>query len=653
MNFFELAVFIVSLIILFFIFRSGLGSNKKATFLTLISMMPIYLSLESVTQFLTIDEYFTLPEIIFLKKLPLTQWDFYALRTTDLFIGVPFVILQSFIKPSLSLLVILAKSMHWFFGFLLVMVIYNLLLKNFIQEKNKVYFSMLFMYFIFLLPTNMIAFKVFTYDLFSMLLSILTVVYIFISLKNNSLKNAILAVLISVFASQEKLISSPFFLMASVNLCYLFSANKDKKDKWISLFKASLASLGLGLFILAATFFVVWFSKEDGFPDFSFSSVCFPIFAWVWPLIRLFIVLFGGVNELAILNPLFFFVAYFVVIFVSMILFFKSASLIQKFILKIKMINLFLWLPLLLLGISSTFIINAYWAPFHPIKSGLYIPPFSMNGVTWHFDAASKLQHILSYIGLAVSVFVNAIPTVFWIVLALFVVTVVKNKNSGKKYFAGWDVMFFFVMLCPVIFGITETPVVNRYFNIPVLLFALFCLIVLDFVFGELERRKKGIAVSLILIVLFLEVLPFGPLFAPFRPIWSSYPRTYSNNPEPGRINGPWQGWGEEVMLAGKKIEKICKANKIDCGKINLYYSYKGEWVGSKALNIQPIDKNSTYSERDYYVINRSSVTQNGVDFPYDVKPVFTIAFRGFTQAWIFRGDDLQKAGINLSIKND
>jgi hypothetical protein len=36
------------------------------------------------------------------------------------------------------------------------------------------------------------------------------------------------------------------------------------------------------------------------------------------------------------------------------------------------------------------------------------------------------------------------------------------------------------------------------------------------------------------------------------------------------------------------------------------------------------------------------------IRFPHRVAPVGTIGFRGFTQAWIVRGDDLKQAGFHF-----
>lgn len=69
------------------------------------------------------------------------------------------------------------------------------------------------------------------------------------------------------------------------------------------------------------------------------------------------------------------------------------------------------------------------------------------------------------------------------------------------------------------------------------------------------------------------------------------------------------------------------------------------------------------FTKNDYYVINRGAIIYGGTDrlkfesvqpVIYDgvkcldfeaVQPYFTISLRGYTQAWIFRGDQLRNSG--------
>jgi hypothetical protein len=113
-------------------------------------------------------------------------------------------------------------------------------------------------------------------------------------------------------------------------------------------------------------------------------------------------------------------------------------------------------------------------------------------------------------------------------------------------------------------------------------------------------------------------------------------------------------------MLAGKRLKGWCRASGnntiagISCRSITLYTLYGGEWleaqpdVHSQLFDV--INNNQSSTNANYYVINRSAVVQ-GHRFPSNVQPEFTISFRGYNQAWIFRGDRLANANFHFNLK--
>ena len=55
-----------------------------------------------------------------------------------------------------------------------------------------------------------------------------------------------------------------------------------------------------------------------------------------------------------------------------------------------------------------------------------------------------------------------------------------------------------------------------------------------------------------------------------------------------------------------------------------------------------------SYTEDDFFIVNRASVIQNDSKFPTGIQPYATIEFSGYVQAYIFRGDVLNEAGFIL-----
>ncbi|MGH2354195.1 MAG: hypothetical protein ACRDJN_21530, partial [Chloroflexota bacterium] len=97
------------------------------------------------------------------------------------------------------------------------------------------------------------------------------------------------------------------------------------------------------------------------------------------------------------------------------------------------------------------------------------------------------------------------------------------------------------------------------------------------------------------------------------------------------------------------------------CPQINLYYGYPGRWLdntsgvnvlsmGKGLRTLTPPPSEFRYTEQDYYVVNRASVLQDYWRFPYRVQPEFVLEFRGYAQAWVFRGDRLRAAGFQFEL---
>ena len=78
---------------------------------------------------------------------------------------------------------------------------------------------MLFFVSALLLPTNVLAFKVFNYDKLSMLLGVIALLYIAIAWRQSRSTPAAVGIVTSCLAAQEKLVASPIVLIAIVSVC--------------------------------------------------------------------------------------------------------------------------------------------------------------------------------------------------------------------------------------------------------------------------------------------------------------------------------------------------------------------------------------------------------------------------------------------------
>jgi hypothetical protein len=327
----------------------------------------------------------------------------------------------------------------------------------------------------------------------------------------------------------------------------------------------------------------------------------------------------------------------------------------------------------LVAGILSTFLIRMHFGVFSPDIAYPFIhtSPFN-NNITW-FGATLRSQHILMSIGYAYAVFVNAMPTVFWL-MSGFVFFIERRKSCPT--IAPWyvEVVLAGLWFVPVVWGISQLPICNRYLNI--FLFLLVLIICIKFInaLAQLPKKATFPIVTIAILLLFAEILPFGPVYMAFRPVWSSFPD--KNIPEPTLGNPSWVGWGEEVMIAGKKVEQLIRGHSaVRCEKNNtptLYTLYAGDYLtmsGNLPFDIKYVLKDSLFYRYDvekllsrsgktcvksqvvydscaFILVSRYNFIVDDIPFPRTVAPLFTISYRGYPQAWMWRGDALKKAGV-------
>jgi hypothetical protein len=146
------------------------------------------------------------------------------------------------------------------------------------------------------------------------------------------------------------------------------------------------------------------------------------------------------------------------------------------------------------------------------------------------------------------------------------------------------------------------------------------------------------------MLLLVIEIFPFRPIYGAFRPLWSNYSDNFNKNPIIGQINTAWLGWGEEGFLLGKQIEKRLAPQLLKTGEsIHIYQVYSGVWlVPPNFIQSETRSDQPKLTKSDYYIINRSSIVQ-GYSSPFkDLEPILVLSYRGYIQAWLYRGDQLK-----------
>ncbi len=635
-------------------------SWPTAIFLALVSVPPLYLSLERASQFLTTDATAIIKEVLYLSTSDMGQWLHGAARTTDTSLGLLMAILYHYL-PGMTELQgkILLKNLHWLSGFALLLWIHHLLHRHFVSRSNKYLFFFMFIYTAFLLPTNNLALKTFNYDLLSMLFSLLVFLHILVAIKVRKPRYALLGIVIAYLAAQEKLNASPFLILALAVYAYLACMSSSKFNP-IKIGWHLLIGFSVALFTGIISIFIVAIIKHWNVPEGLWESVIDPFVSWAWVVL---IILFSFDDHASLTAsglPLLG-LSFGIIYPLSILLFFidrfftERPSLLIKLSHQLSRVNIALVIVVFLTGVYGTYWITAYWAPYSPIEPGNYHPPAAFNGAFWHFGAASLWQHIISFIAYAYTVLVNAIPSVYWL---CFIGTLITARILRQKQRAELSIELLLMagLLVPLVFGLVQIPVANRYLNIGLLLTTIGIALKTTNSLTALSAAKQAAFGVVFATLLLAEVFPFRPLYAPFRPFWSEYDD--NTTPITGKINPSWLGWGEETMLAGQFIEAQCRnadnntVNGIPCNLITLYVLYWGEWLDEDTQvtaipSKEALSSNRSYTPANYYVLNRSIIVQ-GFPFPFEAKPTFVISFRGHTQAWVYRFDQLQAAGYEL-----
>lgn len=302
-----------------------------------------------------------------------------------------------------------------------------------------------------------------------------------------------------------------------------------------------------------------------------------------------------------------------------------------------------------LIGLSTVMPVFAPMVPLDPaVQTG------GFNGVQLHFGMHSAAMHRLAAIGFAYGVFIAALPTALLLAAAATAIRLAWRPRSAPFF----DLMFAIAVVTPGILALMNTPTFNRYLNVPILWAAIVMVVRIMLVWMPVMqgRRWAWLAWPTLAVAMIVEIAPFRPLYAAFRPITVNYPEP--DAPAPGHLNFSWTGWGEEAMLAGKQIDAACRPRGelagVACAQIGIWSIYNARWFPLRAGGVHQrggsfvMDDAWPSGADTYYVINRQLIAGGLLQTFPDIAPDFVVSYRGFVMAWVFRGDRLKNAGYRF-----
>jgi hypothetical protein len=307
--------------------------------------------------------------------------------------------------------------------------------------------------------------------------------------------------------------------------------------------------------------------------------------------------------------------------------------------------------------------VQPYWAPFYPAAiQGIYLQ--SLNGAALHVGATTVWGHLIGILAYAVTVLCIAVPTPIWIagLAGSAVLSAVDNTEPDRRRLqATMAICIVGALSLPILSAIAGLPFAHRYFNINIFLLCAALLLPAVVAFDLLSRSHQffgrlllqSAAVAL-LAFLVIEVSPFRPLFAAYRPFWLEYGD--ADRAEPGRLNASWMGWGEDFMRAGKTLEAACIGRTppfadSECKNVTLVVRHQGEWLpGPREIAVRRSTEDEQVSNDKllFYELGRLYLIQE-IDRIPPIEPDYTASYRGYSLGWVFRADRLAQSGYTFT----
>lgn len=625
-------------------------------------VLALLLSVSEVTQFMTLDET-AFGEVLRnpLDRNIASNWAQGASHTANL-IWIPITRGLQLISASPATIDAVLKGVHWLLGIGLILgIVGNVTILLQWPFRMRFWLAMVLTGVLFLLPVDNVALKTLNYDLISLFGSTLAILLVTRGYVETDTRLFWGGLGIAALAAQEKLNASLVLLVLCLVVGVLEGAacrlHPVRTAVWSTLKAITLALVvSLVSFGLAAISLI-------GDPALNVLIKTLPLFmelltVWIYAPLRF---IFGIGNALAdpavrswyawvaaaltfALLPL---VAACVVAARSrLVAILKHLTRFSGFVFPTGLVFL------VVTGIAGLYLVTPFFAPMVPLDAAMTIGV--MNGVQLHFGTHGAAAHRLAAVGFAYGVFIAALPTAL---LAAACVTAVRLawRPRPAPFF---DLMFAIAVVTPGLLALMNTPTFNRYLNLPILWAVIVMVVrIVDVWMPQLNSRKWAwLALPAMMLLMIVEVSPFRPLYAAFRPITIDYPEP--DAPAPGHLNFSWTGWGEETILAGKLIDEECREKGalagVDCAKIGIWSVYNGRWhprFGSKVHQSGggPFTGDGwPAGPGTYYVMNRQLIAGGLLaGFPA-IAPDFVVRYRGFAMAWVFRGDRLKDAGYQF-----
>jgi hypothetical protein len=635
------AAFLVVAVSVTIAFREHRRWSLLGVFLLLLATS---FSVAHVSQFATVDEYgLALGAAVDSDHL-LRTWQYGGLHTTAA-IFLPLSKLLALIVPGFSseqVALPLLKVLHWAMSALLLIALALQAAKLVGDEKRTQSNFFVLATLLLLLPVNSLAIKTFNYDAISLIGAVLACLLMVRAYRERVARLGRLAVIVAAIAAQEKLNASPILLIC-LYCNGLLVADLTQRTPWLDALKTLTLDTVIALLVGVVSGFVYASVTVQPLPaDFLLEAAIDPLVAWAYmPFVFL-------LNEPELFEQWAIFLVPAIVVAIGL-------AQVLTLLLRGRRVGAWLsWarvdraalsvLPIAVCAaIVGALVIKPKWGPFFPSEIPAVNETHRINGMFLHFGMDTLTQHYAAYLLYACAVCFVSLPFVFW----LAALVAARFRRAPPTLPPGLSALLWLGYAFVLLAVLLRVPLTAKYLCISILLVAVVVAIRVLQIGAATPTSAWTLAAIGIVAAVLVEVAPFRPLYATFRPFWLEYGDL---QPKPGFVNASWVGWGEETMQAGLKIQRSCARNAgkfkgIPCGEIRLHSGYVGMWLGSHAIK-QDVSLDRRFdSSVDFFVINRSLFAQSPASLKPTIPPVFTIEARGYPMAWVYRGDLLAASG--------
>lgn len=645
----------------YFLYRRLCFGNKSSLY-TVLTAPAVFFNTYYLVDAVTQDEIRYIPAYgnIAAIEVGSEMWrrSSYQYRSTQMVLGTIFRVIRK-IYPLIeeNTANILFKISHWFFFFILALVIAYIWGKSVIEsEKDTLIYRMTnlgILYCLIGLPVSCLILKVSNYDAGNIYFAILAFSVILAAEKRNNVKLACVGAILATFGCMEKWTSLIYYIIAVSMAVYLKMKSSNEKMRYFKAIMLIPMIMICSAGICILNFLYIRFLSGNITVDIHIGAMLFPIVYMVR--------VFTGKPELVASDLSYYDNDFFCYILIEMLLIGITAALFflldflnkriktktGSFVSRATAVFGFIFV---LSGITGAYLIRRHVYPFVSYPEGIYQPGKLANQVSYFYGAKTAIGHTIINIIFANAVVITNISTIALIIFMIALLLLLRIKSNSLFLPSLFLIAFVLVPL----FTLSGMPACARYYGVSILLIMLCSVYYVSSFCNEVftqNRNHLAISKSLVVCVVVaysVEMLMNLPVYNCFSPIWLLRSKTFKETVRQGEWDAAEAiSWGEELALAGKMIQDHVEEKEIEPDNVTVISNYGIGWYTNPGYHIEYYDNWLKQTDRvcdsnTYFVFAKSMLYRSNVPgYITDVEPLYKVKIKSETTAWIYNGDQL------------